>query len=128
MRAGGQPGGFRIGTEGLLAPGEESEFCLRYTAPTDYDYLFLQVVNPLGALESVLSVGVPSGPDGEGPCPSAPVPGSVLAVAGAGTWTYLLSAGTSGHIEVGQQLLFRVHAVNVNDRTLSVGSAVSFFC
>ena len=120
------PGGFSIGSEEVLAPGEESEFCLRYTVPMDFDYRLVQVDNPLGVLESVLSVGAPTGPDGPGLCPSVPAPGPVLAVAGAGAWNYLLPAGTSGHIEARQQLLFRVHAVNVNDRILNADSAFSF--
>jgi hypothetical protein len=114
-------------SEWQLNPGEEAQFCVRHTVTDAFDYRLLWVENPAGTVDSVLSVGAPNGPDGLTVCSEAVADfDSVLSVAGPGRWSHQLPRETRARIEVGQQFLFRVHAVNVTDRPLAAGSSYSF--
>ena len=100
-----------------LNPGDESITCTRITLAYDHDVTLARVANAPEVIESVLTFGVPTGPDGTTFCDVSADATTLLAKAkGAST---VEAKPRDVHMLAGQQVVLRVDAANVTNRWIT---------
>jgi len=116
-----------VGLEGSqdLDPGQESMICTRLTLAEPHEVFLVRVSNAPNLLDSVLSFGQPTGPDGTTACDDLSDAMTPLAIVkGAAT---VEAKPRGAHMLAGQQVVLRVHAVNVTDRRITGEASARIF-
>lgn len=105
-----------------ISGGEEITLCTRTTLASAIDSTYIRLTSSAGTVDAVLTAGDATGPDGQEICTDADDASTLLAIGnGAGTIKARLQ-GEGVHLAAGQQVVLRVHAVDM-DATQASGSA-----
>jgi hypothetical protein len=107
-----------------LDPAQEQTTCSRLTLIDAHLAFLVRIENGLDGMESVLSVGDPTGPDGVGPCNETADATTRLAIVKGNA--IVEAKPRDLHLLVGQQLVLRVHAANTTNvrRTGTVSASL----
>jgi hypothetical protein len=82
-------------------------------------------ISPLGTHHALLSVGDPSGSDGQFPCDFFQSHDALMFASGIGTDDFVFPEGVALRVSAGQQLFLNVHLFNTGEEPMSGVSGVS---